>query len=253
MWKPIITSEHRVGSRWLHYLLADLLKMGVSPELGGNRVIELRDKAEEYMDADRIVKYHHGLPMIILSGLDNPADYAVVGVVRNPRDRSVSRAFHDYYHKKHRYKIQQLAKDDFEAVRWTVLHSRPLMPDNWRQIRELMLDGYSTRNKIYTEIPYIWTSYEWMKDDIEREINTIVTFLGVPVTDRFLRRVARMHSFKNRSGRDPGQEIRKNTWRRKGAMLDWVNWYDSEMTEFTRVVQEEYWNKLITNGRLQGE
>lgn len=250
MQSPIITSEHRVGSRWLHYLLADLLRMSVSPELGGNKVVALRDKAEEYMRDGRLIKYHHGAPVTILEGLGNPDGYAVVGVVRNPRDRGVSRAFHDYYHKKHRYKIQQLAKNDFEAVRWTVLHSRPFMPDNWRQIHELMLDGYSTRNKIYTEIPYIWTSYEWMKDDIEREIKAIVDFLNAPMTGRFLWRIAQMHSFKNRSGRDPGQEVRKNTWRRRGAMLDWINWYDSEMTEFTKVVQAEYWNKLIVNGRL---
>lgn len=253
MSKPyvVITSEHRVGSRWLHYMLADLLGKEVSPERGGQRVKKSAMEVLEFLNNNRIAKYHHGTPDSILAGL-SPHSYQIIGVVRNPRDRGVSRAFHDYYHRKHDYQVKQHASSDFEAVKWVVEESKPFMPDNWRQINELMLDGYSTRSKTETELPYIWTSYEWMLDNTEKEVATILAFLGIGPTAGHMK-VVHSHSFKNRSGRDPGQEIRKNTWRRKGQMLDWINWYDSNMLSITEKVQEAYWNKLISNGGRDSE
>lgn len=242
----VLTSEHRVGSRWLHYMLADLLGKSTSPERGGQRVMKSEAEVRGFLSDNKIAKYHHGTPESILMGLV-PHTYKIVGMVRNPRDRGVSRAFHDFYHKKHDYQVKQVATTDFEAVQWVVLESAPFMPDNLRQTNELMLYGYSTRNKLYTDLPYIWTTYEWMLEDTLREVAAILKFLGVKVTKGHAQ-IVDSHSFKKKSGRNPGEEARQNTWRRKGQMLDWINWYNAEMLSLTVDVQELYWRQLIING-----
>ena len=242
----ILTSEHRCGSRWLHYMLADLLGKSTSPERDGQKVVKSEAEIWGFLSDNKIAKYHHGTPESILTSLV-PHTYKIIGMVRNPRDRGVSRAFHDFYHRKHDYQVKQVAATDFEAVQWVVLESTPFMPDNRRQNNELMMYGYSTRNKLYTDLPYIWTTYEWMLEDTLREVTTILQFLGVKVTKGHAQ-IVDSHSFKNKSGRNPGEEARHDTWRRKGQMLDWVNWYNEEMLSLTADVQECYWRQLVING-----
>lgn len=253
MSKPyvIIISEHRVGSRWLHYMLADLLQKSTSPEKDGQKVKESADVVRGYLNNNKIAKYHHGTPLTITEDL-YPLDYKLIGVVRNPRDRGVSRAFHDYYHPKHDYQVKFEATNDFEAVRWIVMNSPTYMPDNIRQNEELMLDGYSTRNKIYDSFPYIWTSYEWLLEDTVKEVCSLLLFLydgqAPGISGAAIKTIVGSHSFKNKSGRNPGEEVRENTWKRKGQMLDWINWFDSAMLASTQEVQEDYWRHLIKNG-----
>jgi hypothetical protein len=226
--------------------MADLLGKSVSPERDGQKVMKSKAEIQGFLSNNKVAKYHHGTPESILTGLV-PHTYKIVGMVRNPRDRGVSRAFHDFYHKKHDYQVKRVATTDFEAVRWIVLESVPFIPDNQRQANELMLYGYSTRNKLYTDLPYIWTSYEWMLEDTLREVTAILQFLGVKATKGYTQ-IVDSHSFKKKSGRDAGEESRHDTWRRKGQMLDWINWYNEEMLSLTADVQERYWRQLVING-----
>jgi len=245
----IITSEHRVGSRWLHYLLADILEMSVSPEMDGavENVKERKQDALHRFANNKIVKYHHGTPATIMKGLGK-GDYKIIGVVRNPRDRAVSRAFHDFYHPKHSYQVKKYASSDFEAVKWVVEESPPFEQDSWRQIQHLMLDGYSTRCHLFDSLPYIWTSYEWMTDDIHLEVSKILDFLGARVKPFVLKTAIQKNAFESKAKRPKGTEDRQDTWRRKGMMLDWINWFDEEMLNTTIGMQGAYWRKLVTNG-----
>jgi len=246
----IITSEHRVGSRWLHYLLANILGMHVSPELDG-KVEKLTEKKQIILDRfknNKIVKFHHGTPVTVIKGLGTDTPYKIIGVVRNPRDRAVSKAFHDFYHPKHDYQVKHVAKNDFEAVWWVIDQSPPFENDSWRQINNLMLDGYSTRCKVFDSFPYIWTSYEWMIDNIHGEIDRILQFLDIQMEPTLVRTIIQRHTFEARAKRKRGVEKRDDTWRRKGTMLDWINWFDEKMTRATRSMQEAYWLKLIANG-----
>jgi len=93
----IITSEHRVGSRWMHYLLADLYGMMASPEIDADKIIEKKKEVEAYFSNRRIVKFHHAVPGDIVEALPN-RNYSIIGIVRNPMDRAVSLAFHNRYH-----------------------------------------------------------------------------------------------------------------------------------------------------------
>lgn len=246
----IITSEHRVGSRWLHYLLKDILSMRQSPEIDVSKIKEETPTIREYFETGRIVKFHHATPHDIIKDLE-PHDYKIIGVVRNPRDRGVSLAFHNRYHENNPDAFVESTLDsDKEAVNYTI-SSNSYKDWNNNQLR-LMIDGHSTHNYFENgptnlKVPYIWTSYEWMLSDTKKEITTILNFLNINYNEEVVEDLVIAHSFKNKSGREPGEEDREDNWRRKGMMLDWINWFNPQMLKETRQNQNEYWTRLIRN------
>lgn len=235
----IITSEHRVGSRWLHYLLADLYGMETSPEMDVKRIGEV-DEIRKRFSQRKIVKFHHATHSDILEALE-PWDYNIISVTRNPMDRMVSLTFHNRYHKKKDVFKQSEFETDQEAVKYTVVDDPFAKQYNENQMK-LMLQGYSTRNKIMTKLPYIWTCYEWMHKDIVWEIRAITDWLGVEgIDDSFITAVCKRHSFKVKTkGRNEGDEDRSDLWRRKGILGEWKTWYDDEMIEASRDMQFRY-------------
>jgi hypothetical protein len=234
----IITSEMRCGSRWLHYWLADLFEMRTSPEIDVSKIEQKQDLIREHFEAGRIVKFHHALPEQILEIL-KPVDYTVVGVVRNPRDQGVSRAFHRRYDRSGNPKMYV---SDADAIK------RYFASENFRRYSENMLDMmwdyYSTRNHC-KDSHYVWTSYEWMKQDIISEVTAISKVIGFNPQVNTLKFLKRKHSFKNKSGREPGAEVRNDRWRRKGIIGDWVNWLSLEEVKSTEYLQNKYWEKLF--------
>lgn len=242
----IITSEHRVGSRWMHYLLADIYSMSPSPEMDAKKIPSNLDEIEKRFKERRIVKFHHALPEDIFGVI--PGDYKVIGMVRNPRDRAVSFAFHNRYHKNDYPFPQRDFTTDFEAVQYTVFQDEAYKENTKRQFL-LMVPELSTRKFKDWDIEngesrYIWTAYEWMKEDTLEEIRTIVKFIGEDVDDTHVVNTVRKHSFKAKSGRSPGNEDRKNIWRRKGVVGDYLNWFDEGMMYITEEDYATYQEKL---------
>lgn len=241
----IITSEHRVGSRWMHYLLADLLSKSVSPELDVTRLTRDNKLIKQRLLANKIVKFHRAVPTTIFTKLIG--DYKILGVVRNPRDRGVSLCFHNRYHERNpqNFKESKFGNDD-EAMAYTIMRSGTFTEGNKRQLK-YMLDGYSTRNRYATALPYIWTSYEWLKEDTLSEVRAILDFLEVDIADSRVKHFVDKHSFKKKAGRPVGKEERENNWRRKGINNDWQNWFTPKMVEHTEYEQERYWEILNRN------
>jgi len=145
------------------------------------------------------------------------------------------------YHKKKEVFEQHKFTTDKEAVRYTALDDPWTKQHNENQFK-LMLEGYSTRNKIFDKLSYIWTCYEWMYEDTFREVKRITEWLGVDgIDDDFIKIVVKRNSFKQKSqGREPGQEIRHDLWRRKGILGDWKNWFDDEMIAAISDIQFKY-------------
>jgi len=238
--KILINSEMRCGSRWLHYLLAELYSMGVSPEVDRGRLLSGEHRLRSFLDNNRIAKTHHATTTEVFQYL-KPLDYKVITVVRNPRDRIVSKAFHTKYHPR----LKEEFKSDFEAVK-NFVYSDYTKKANLRQF-EQMSNGYSTRNHTKTNLPYIWTTYEWMLDNIVREVAAIDKFLGENTPLSRITTVCNAHSFKVRTGRKQGSEVRRDTWRRKGIIGDWINWFTLKMFKDTECDQSLYWEKVIMN------
>lgn len=246
----IITSEMRVGSRWIHYLLADLLMMKPSPEIDDTKIEENLDKIEQYFNEGRIVKFHHATPNFVFDVLPwEGYKYKLIGIVRNPRDRIVSKAFHQRFKPPGKgYKPLKEAETDQEAVD-IAFYKKDYQEYNARQF-DLMKRGCSTQQyKGYSKSAYIWTAYEWLVDNIEQEINTILRFLGVKRNEKFIKKMIQKNSFKSKSGRKRGNENRKDEWRRKGVNGDYVNWLDDKMLKESQWMFDKYKKMLALEGK----
>jgi len=240
----IIISEMRVGSRWIHYLLRDLLGMKVSGELDAKELPHCDKLVQHRFSENRIVKFHHATQNDILNHISG--DYKIIGIVRNPRDRITSWTFHQRY--KPSGKGLQVIKDaesDRKAVKITFDLKQGQL-DNERQFI-LMVRGFSTKlfhDQYSTQDRYIWTCYHWLLKDTFKEIKTIVKFLGLDIPDKKIREVIQKNSFKNRSGRVPGKEVRDNEWFRKGVEHDYEKFFDEEMIQQSRQITDEYWSRI---------
>ena len=240
-----IVSEMRTGSRWLHYLLADILQMMPSPEIGYPLGNENLNTIDEHLANNRIVKFHQFPPKTLL---DLNKFNKIIGIVRCPRDRAVSLAFHHRYHLPlSTYPEWKERVDDFDAVKYTVT-------DNYRYIQEeerqklLSPNGFSTFDPILKDNSYIWTSYEWMKEDSFKEIQSLLYFLDIDIDPGIIKKSIQKNSFESKSGRKEGKESRRDTWRRKGIIGDWVNWFNNDMVKITEEYYTEYWNKINSYG-----
>jgi len=237
----ILTSEMRVGSRWIHYLLRDLLNMKVSGELDAREIPACRKLVNQRFKENRIVKFHHAKVDDILQMEGN---YKIIGIVRNPRDRMVSWAFHQRF-KPSGQGLKEIknAISDKEAVKVCVSH--PMARKHNKDQFALMIRDVSTRRYLGWGLQrYIWTSYEWLLNDLFGEITTIVKFLGLNIDPLRINRICNQHSFKSRSGRESGQESRANEWFRKGVNDDYIWWFDIDMLKETDFEHKEYW-KII--------
>jgi len=249
----LITSEQRVGSRWMHYLFKDLLGLDTSPEIDGSRfykgelntVIAL---VRSYLDAGRIPKFH-GIGAIALDRFLKSygiKDYGIFGVVRNPYDRAVSLAFHNRYHKKHQGFAQKKFETDEEAVIFTATEDSGFRQSHIRQVSELMLPFYSTYGTMFpyhNDFNYVWTTYEWLKEDTTGEIQSALRalFQGQTIPrQQLIQEHVDNHDFKKKSGREVGEEKRDDLWRRKGTVGDHINWFNDDCYEALEPYQNLY-------------
>lgn len=248
----IITSEQRVGSRWMHRVFADLLSKEVSPEIGAGRFYDITkvggvvSEVKSYLKEGKIPKFH-GVGAVVLDeflkkNLEiSPYKYLILGIVRNPYDRAVSLAFHNRYHKRATFQ-QKILDTDREAVIWTATTDDGFKESNTRQLSDLMLPDHSTYSREEDRsFPYIWTTYEWLKASLNQEVLAILSALEVvPPPEELLEDILARHSFKKKSGRKIGEEQRNNLWHRKGINDDYINWFDDSCYEALRRVQYYY-------------
>ena len=259
--KLIITSEQRVGSRWMHYLFADILRKEPSPEIDGSRFYKgeldaILALTISYLEEGRIPKFH-GIGAIALDRFlksHGVRDFGILGVVRNPYDRAVSLAFHNRYHKNNTTFKQKSFDTDEEAVIWTAIEDAGFRKSHTRQVADLMLPFFSTYSNYYHQgdFNYVWTTYEWLKENPSGEIQTILRTLfkgqTIPRT-QLIDQFVNAHDFKQKSGREAGQEKRDDLWRRKGMVGDHVNWFNNACYESLERFQNSY-NGIVNREKL---
>lgn len=236
----------RVGSRWLHYLLADLMDMNVSPEIDGSRLfIDGIKKANEYIKHNAIPKFHK-VTFWSLQAAFGERNLKVITLVRNPRDRAVSLAFHNRYHPTSNFK-QKSFSSDFEAVKWTALVDTGFRKGNMRQIAHMIPGSYVYKHADL--INYIWVDYDTFLANTYDCVYNINKIFALNKDENKIKEVVERHSFKNVTNRETGNESRANLWHRKGISKDWVNWFDKEMIEKTQMEHDLYETCLdIANG-----
>ena len=237
----IITSEQRVGSRWVGYLLGDLLtNQKPTPEIN---LLDVENPGTVYrkaMTSGRIFKIHGNPPKETVSILGTRIK--LLGIVRDPRDRLVSLCFHKRYHPFHDGFVEKKKDTEEEALNYTVLEDGADNKNNYKML-EYMLPHYSTR-ALTTTSNYVWTTYEWLKEDTQGELEKILTALSIPFMPKLLEHCVEKYSFKNMTGRKVGEEDRQNTFARKGIVGDWKGWFTPEMLERTEEVYSKYYEKI---------
>lgn len=217
--------------------------MMVSPELDVSQLQNCNSLVRERFKEKRIVKFHHATQNQIFKNI-KPLDYIVIGIVREPRDRVTSWTFHQRYKPPGQgLKEIKKAKSDKEAVR-VAFNNESAKEANERQFI-LMEEGFSTK-KIHTQDNpfYVWTCYEWLIENANQEIYTIAKLIKPNVKKSDIARAILLNSFKKKSGRSRGMENRRDEWRRKGIIGDYVNWFDDDMIEESEDIVKRY-NEII--------
>lgn len=237
----VITSEMRTGSRWLHYMLADMLSMETSPEMDTSRLFSDGAYRLIYFLEDAIIPKFHRSTYWDFETIFGDSKLNVVAVVRNPRDRCVSVAFHNRYHKISDTKQKEFS-NDFEAVEFTALYDESFKKSNIRQLSLMIPGNFITNYKgLFT---YVWIDYDILiKNTIYclQQINHIFKF-DVPETK--IIDICEAHKFSSIAKREPGNEERDNLWHRKGIVGDWNNWYTDKMIKETQMEFDTY-NKYL--------
>jgi len=237
----VLTSEQRVGSRWIGYLLGDLFSGKKStPEINLNDVENPGTLYRQAMNSNRVFKIHGNPPLEVVKILG--PQIKLLGIVRDPRDRLVSLSFHKRYHLFHDGFIEKKRDTELEALQYTVMEDGADNQNNYKML-EYMISFHSTRALNKTS-NYVWTTYEWLKEDTYGEITKILDVLGLDYFPVTIEKLVEKYSFKNLTGRNPGEEDRKDTFARKGIVGDWKEWFTPEMLERTEEVYSKYYEKI---------
>ena len=219
--KVVLLSEMRVGSTWLIRILKILLGKDYKP------VANIAD-TRRHINNGFIQKLHNWEPEKLFQALQ-PNDYKIISIVRNPRDLITSLA---YYRKNRHHHIHDVAEEAHRLATQT-----PILA---RQIAR-MEEGASTANAKNEN--YIWTSYEWMKENTVLEIGRILNFLSYYIPENDIRN--KIDHFQRNQEKHKGNASDY----RKGIINDWENLLLDKTVKATEEVQKKYF-ELLNNERM---
>ena len=161
----MVLTSMRTGSTWLTYLVRHLL--------GRNAGFAQDFKTvEKIWRSHGIVKAHKFTPERIFKKYP---DAYIVTSVRNPKGRNASQLYFKPPHTEER--LESILQASLK------LGERKQLNRMW--------EGFSSRNFDGSEMPphYLWTTYEWMREDIFREVEILANFFGVKRTPAEISRI----------------------------------------------------------------
>ena len=242
----IVIGEMRSGSRWLHYMLCLTFNKQPYPELDRSY---LRNKGAiesiNYLISQSfVVKFHRVTPKDIC----NKVNYPVIGIVRNPRDRAVSLAFHNRYYANNDNLLQKKAKTDKEAVDVTVLEDLGFKKSVHINLSLMIPENHHTSNVRTKYKNYIWCNYESLLESPYIVYSNICRFIDPNINQERIDYAVNEMRPEKLFGRKSGQEDRHNAFFRKGINNDWLHWFDNNLKQYSEKDYQNYLNKLyVTN------
>jgi hypothetical protein len=88
--------------------------------------------------------------------------------------------------------------------------------------------------------------YEDLKTEPVAALTVILNYLNLTIDDKSVETVILKHSFRARSGRDPGDE-KENAFLRKGIIGDWRNYFDDDCVAAFKAAKSGRWNHLLVD------
>lgn len=233
----VIGSAHKVGSTWLHDLVAEVcwctpLRIPTQVRKRYRNCLPVDINIDDILSGiqrpsgNRVLKSHSYPPIKPL-----PEWVKLVTICRDPHDVMVSSSFY-------------LANLPDHLGGWGKDFR---MLDEKQRIRKLMEDGGFLKDQLRAwhqcDAAY-QLRYESLLDDPVKELARLGPILGFDMDGGELEQAVELFSFKKRSGRDSGQED-KNAFLRKGIKGDWKNYFDSTLLSALKDSDNGDWNKLI--------
>jgi hypothetical protein len=106
-------------------------------------------------------------------------------------------------------------------------------------------DFLRLRLRDWFQCPYAYkVRYEKLLSDPIGELERLLSFLNVDVSQNFIRLVADKNSFKAQTGRSRGKED-KDAFLRKGISGDWRNYFNGEVKRAFKHSCDGDWNSLL--------
>lgn len=164
--KVMVLTSMRTGSTWLTFIIRNLLNMraGFAADF---------EEVERLWKFNAIAKAHKFTPEEVFEKY--PSAFIVTSV-RNPKGRASSQLYFQPPYTK-----EALDKIIKNRLSWSAQKQLDRM---WK--------GFSTKNiRIQRKPHYVWTTYEWMKEDIHREVKKLSRFFGLIKTDKQIDKIVK--------------------------------------------------------------
>lgn len=224
-----VTSSMRTGSTWLINILK---KIHTRPRLfweNGHKIPKKRFKKFIQKNDNKLLKLHITDPRKILQAIDesNGRDTNfVIAITRDIKDILVSKAFFVRYHqfdKNYEYLWKGVKSEKEYINKYVQSKFGRFTIKMWKQYF-----GIDDPNYLL-----IW--FKDMCKNTKAQIIRIYEFLGLKPKKQEIEFLLKRFSFKEKTGRSPGQE-QKSDHNRKGIVGDWKNYLTPKSLKFIESV-----------------
>lgn len=229
----VLASAHKVGSTWLFDMIAELGKFKKTPpprsyNETGTLIIDKDDLSTYFksLSGRRIFKSHSFPP-----NFEYNQHIKLVNIFRDPRDVIVSNIFY-------------LATLDPQLGGWGTEFKSLSEPE---RILHFIKNGDFSLDRLEDWFAYkngFKIRYEELLINCGVHLRKLFDWLELQVSSDDIGKTVKMHSFKCRSRRNPGQE-NKSSFFRKGIRGDWKNYFDSRCIRAFKTEKGGRWNQLL--------
>jgi hypothetical protein len=229
----VLASAHKVGSTWLFDMIAELGKFKKTPPPRsyndtGTLIIDRDDLSNyfRYLPGRRIFKSHSYPP-----NFNYDRHVKLVNIFRDPRDVIVSNIFY-------------LANLDPQLGGWGAEFKS--LSESERILLFIRKGDFClTRlENWFAHKSGFKIRYEELLINCAGQLSKLFDWLELSVSPEDIEKTVEIHSFKNRSNRNPGQE-NINSFFRKGISGDWKNYFDRNCIRALKTEKGRRWNRLL--------
>lgn len=206
----IVISFPKSGRTWLSYMLSDYYDFFYAKKHFSARGLKLLEEGK--LKPSNWVTTFHKIDVNILNRLKKTYDKKVIYLLRDPRDCLTSFYFYKIYHKKN---------FTVKLYYWLKINGFK------KKFIKKTLEDWKNHVNTYLKEADVLIRYEDLLDETQGKPVECLSGIIDNVDKDKLKNVLEKYSFKNSTGRQPGDGL-KSSFARKGIKGDWINYFNSE-------------------------